>query len=362
MTILIIGGGVAGCSLAIRLRQLGIDVDLAEKEVFPRSKACGCCIGVAGLESLRDLGVLDAAMSVSMTTNRWCASIGNRLLEIDLPAGIAISREVLDPLLMDAAMTGGANIFTPCNATVSCVRQDRVEVKLICDGNTRTAKYDCVIVASGLRAGSVQDMLPWIETPHGPFGISFTADSDDIQTQRIYMACDDDGYVGLVQLGDGRVDVAAALQSGGMSASKGNPITRVEAILSRSQFAPVDLTNRSPALTTPPLRRSREAGCGRLLAVGDAAGYVEPFTGEGMTWAMQSAIAAADLIADAIDDLQSVGDRWNQTQAALLARKKRNCRLVTSALRSPLARSFAARTLSVFPALAQPLVRSLNRA
>ncbi|TWU44003.1 hypothetical protein Q31b_15380 [Novipirellula aureliae] len=360
MTILIIGGGVAGCSLAIRLRQLGIDVDLAEKEVFPRPKVCGCCIGVAGLASLRSLGVLDAARSVSMATNQWCASIGNRLLEIDLPDGIAISREVLDPLLLSAAQVGGTNIFTPCAATVTSVRQDQVEVKMVRDGKARRAEYDCVIVASGLRSGGIQETLPWTETPHGPFGISFTADSEAIQPQRIYMACDDDGYVGLVRLGDGRVDVAAALQSGGTSASKGDPLTRVKAILSRSQFARLDLVNLSPALTTPPLRRTRKAGCGRLLAVGDAAGYVEPFTGEGMTWAMQTSIAAADLIADAPGDLQSIGDRWNEKQATLLARKKRNCRWVTSALRSPLARTFAARTLTMFPALARPLIKSLN--
>ncbi|MEM1068067.1 MAG: hypothetical protein AAGI63_04165, partial [Planctomycetota bacterium] len=96
------------------------------------------------------------------------------------------------------------------------------------------------------------------------------------------------------------------------------------------------------------------------LAIGDAAGYVEPFTGEGMTWAAESAIAAADFIASQ-NDWSDLGDRWNHQSRSLLRRKKLACRAITTTLRSASVRRFAGVLLSQWPSLAHPLVQSLNR-
>jgi flavin-dependent dehydrogenase len=116
----------------------------------------------------------------------------------------------------------------------------------------------------------------------------------------------------------------------------------------------------SPPMTTPPLRRTRAAGRGRVLAIGDAAGYVEPFTGEGMTWAMRSGIAAAGVIAAGVGDLSRVGDEWNRQLSELLRGRKLACRTVTALLRWSLARRIAAAALSRWPALANPLIRGLS--
>ena len=180
------------------------------------------------------------------------------------------------------------------------------------------------------------------------------------------MACQDDGYVGLVQLADGKTDIAAALRSGSVAAKLGPPAERIARILSKSAFEfemPDSLDDLS---ATPPLRRSRHAGKGRLLAIGDAAGYVEPFTGEGMTWAMQSGIAASELIADVIQtggdrELEAVGERWAGQLARLLRRKKFLCRTITSCLGNPFLRSAAGHLLSTLPQLSYPILRSLNR-
>ena len=222
-----------------------------------------------------------------------------------------------------------------------------------------------MVVASGLNSGGYQDILPWSERPNGPFGVSWTADSDSITPGVIYMACDNDGYVGLVKLENGRIDIAAALASGSGAATGGAPVARVEAILSRSEFPKWSFHNPSQVLATPPLRRSRVAGNGRVLAIGDAAGYVEPFTGEGMTWAMQSGIAAADQIASVFEastttEISQVGDHWDRHLQKLLKSKKRTCRIVTSALRRPIARQAAGQVLSRWPRLAKPLLQKLS--
>jgi flavin-dependent dehydrogenase len=176
------------------------------------------------------------------------------------------------------------------------------------------------------------------------------------------MVCDDDGYVGLVQLADGRVDIAAALQSGGNAASSGKPVDRVWSLLNRGGLK-CEFDQVSPLLTTPPLRRTRRAGSGRIIAIGDAAGYVEPFTGEGMTWAMESGIAAGDLIASSLSKNKAadLGNLWDAELGRLLGAKKRTCRVVTSAIRSQAARFAAARALAIFPGLAKPLLSHLAK-
>jgi flavin-dependent dehydrogenase len=118
-------------------------------------------------------------------------------------------------------------------------------------------------------------------------------------------------------------------------------------------------------MTTPPLRRTRVAGRGRLLAIGDASGYVEPFTGEGMTWGMQSGIAAANRIGLSRmqtdqDSLATIGNQWDLDQQKLLRSKKRTCRVVTNALRSKWARKTIGSTLATFPKLAWPIVKRLS--
>lgn len=359
LPILVIGAGVSGSACAIRLRRHGIQVVLAEQAVFPRTKVCGCCLGGAGLQTLEQLSLRSWVQQVGERTQSWQASIGGKLVELELPEGVAISRQALDTKLLETADQAGAEVHSACTAKIVNVQNRAVVASLQEDGKVTEHEFSAVVVAAGLRASSVQQMLPWYESPHGPFGVSFTADPESrIEAGVIYMACDEDGYVGLVQLEDGRIDIAAALASGGEAAGAGTPIQRVEAILERSSFPDWEFRQRSVVMTTPPLRRTRKAGSGRVLAIGDAAGYVEPFTGEGMTWGMQSGIAAADLLATVPAD--QAGEAWETRVAGLLRTPKRNCRIVTTALRYRIARQAAAQMLSRFPGVATPLIRSLN--
>ncbi|MEM8668573.1 MAG: NAD(P)/FAD-dependent oxidoreductase [Planctomycetota bacterium] len=359
-SVLIVGGGIAGSVCAIRLRQLGVDVTLAEKETFPRSKVCGCCLGGAGLQAFDGIGLREWLIERGVKTNRWKSSLGKQMVELDLPDGVAVSRQTLDTDLLDHARSLNARVLQPCRISMGRHDQTTTNVTLHQDGQRTQSRFGLIIMAGGLNSADLNRMLPWQRSPHGPFGTSFQARIDGIEPAVIYMACDDDGYVGLVKLEDGRVDVAAALTSGSEAAGGGSPRQRVDAILKRSHFERWKIEEESAVMTTPPLRRSRAAGAGRLLAIGDAAGYVEPFTGEGMTWAAESAIAAADFIASQ-NDWSDLGDRWNHQSRSLLRRKKLACRAITTTLRSASVRRFAGVLLSQWPSLAHPLVQSLNR-
>ena len=109
---------------------------------------------------------------------------------------------------------------------------------------------------------------------------------------------------------------------------------------------------------TPPLtRRLSSLGEERLFLVGDAAGYVEPFTGEGMGWALWGALALAPLVYDGVrrwDD--ALVHQWAQVHRRRIRRGQRVCRMVAWGLRRPWMARTAVRVLGAAPALARPLV------
>ena len=94
-----------------------------------------------------------------------------------------------------------------------------------------------------------------------------------------------------------------------------------------------------------------------MFLVGDAAGYVEPFTGEGMGWALWGALALAPLVYDGVvrwDD--ALVHRWAQVHRRRVRRGQRVCRTVAWGLRRPWMARVAVHVLGTVPSLARPLV------
>jgi flavin-dependent dehydrogenase len=178
----------------------------------------------------------------------------------------------------------------------------------------------------------------------------------------IYMATGRGGYVGLVRLEDDRLDIAAAFDLGFVRASGGlGPAA--EAVLRETGWPAIpDIADRpwkgTPALT----RRPATVAARRLFAVGDAAGYVEPFTGEGMAWAVMSAAALAPIAARAVQCWDgSLAREWERAHRRVVGSRQRICRVVSRVLRSATLTVCAVRALSAFPALSRPVVASINR-
>jgi flavin-dependent dehydrogenase len=114
---------------------------------------------------------------------------------------------------------------------------------------------------------------------------------------------------------------------------------------------------------TPALTRRAGALAGeRWFAIGDAAGYIEPFTGEGMAWAVTSAAAVAPVAARAVHEWDGKLVReWEAVHRRAVGGRQRVCRIVSRVLRSPALTTFVVRALAVLPVLSRPVVAALNR-
>ncbi|MEL6897342.1 MAG: FAD-dependent oxidoreductase, partial [Planctomycetota bacterium] len=300
--VLIIGGGPAGAACAISLARSGRDVTLAEQRPFPRDKVCGCCLGGTAHALLQSLGQSEWLRETALPLNQWRGHLGGYQVNVPMQTGFAISRRALDSHLLDVARRAGVNVLQPVSARIDLPRSMQrdptatlrepipVRFSAIQDCKTDriiTSDFDAVVLAAGLSASDA-GWLPWIQRPHGPRGVHFMiADNGQIARAAIHMLCGDHGYVGLVRLEDGRIDVAAALWPHGLAtpnpsvdsrddesdAMFGRSHGEVDRMLRSIGGFTMDTRPLSGVHATGPLRRNRQRGRGRLLAIGDSAGY-----------------------------------------------------------------------------------------
>ena len=185
-------------------------------------------------------------------------------------------------------------------------------------------------------------------------GAVYPRAADAFERGIIYMAHARGGYVGATVAEGGQLVAGAALRPGFVRKHGiAGGVERVLAAAGRPAFSAVDgvVWRGTPLLTRSP-RRPYD---GRTLFAGDTAGYVEPFTGEGIGWAMRSGLAVADLAAAGWSP--GLGERWAVRRDELLRPAQARCRTLSTALRWPGAVSLAVRTLRLFPSIAPRLVQ-----
>jgi flavin-dependent dehydrogenase len=272
-----------------------------------------------------------------------------------------VSREALDSALAREAVASGADFLDGVTARLCDESCDERIVELSSDGSTVNIVARVVVAADGLR-GSLLEGRPEfrrIAALDSLIGIGTTLATlpPDYRPGTIYMAVAEGGYVGQVGLQDGRFDVAAAVDRRHL-ANSGGPAPAAQRIVEAAGLTwPEELSPLKWHGTPPLTRRLAHVAGRRLFVIGDAGAYIEPFTGEGMTWAMLSALAVAPLVcAGANLHSPHLATRWEAIHRRLLGRQMRFCRGVSRLLRSPLLTRAAIMTLKQLPWLATPLV------
>jgi len=375
---IVIGAGPAGAFAALRLAQAGRRVLLVEKREFPREKVCGGCISAQAVTILQAAGLGDLlAATEPLATTRLCLFTDKHRVSVPLPTGLAVSRSRLDAAIVQGAIDAGVQFLPQTTAHVGPISNDHRQVVLRgAEGDVVNARSELVIAADGLTASSLSSELklrPCIATSAflGLGAVIHAAKSSTaalgIEPGTIQMSITPDGYVGIAPCGPVELSVAAACSPEIVRQFKEPPA--IIAHLLRTAGRDVWAEHCSSAWSTanwqgtPALTRRLEwPAAERLLVLGDAAGYVEPFTGEGVTAAVAAAEGLARLVARNTTAWRpGLDTEWVATYRQLIEKRQRLCRGLAWLLRSPRLVRAAMRVLTLAPSCSAPFVRYWNR-
>lgn len=317
---LVVGAGPAGCAAAWHLARRGIRVSLVDAHDFPRSKPCGDAVSPGALPLLEEMGLGEAlAVAGAARIGGWRMRsrkgtwFRGRHRDDGSPApkeGIGLPRAELDQLLLSAAVEAGARFLPRHRVFRLRVRDGRARgvVARGPDGTERELPARLVVGADGLRSRVARLLGPPVrgrrerlalvgrfQGANGPAGSRRPNDRPRFGELRFVPG----GVVGRAPLGAGRWNVTAVVP-----AARAREISEDALGFYRSRLALADLGHMcdrelmGPLEVTGPfeVEPAATAAPGVLLA-GDAAGYFDPLTGQGVYRALATGRLAAAAVA-----------------------------------------------------------------
>ena len=283
--ITIIGGGLAGLTLGIGLRQRDVPVTLAEAGYYPRHRVCGEFISGRGQETLARLGLrdlLEHAGAVGADTAAFFSttkSTGRR----PLPArAVCLSRFTLDELLANEFQKLGGELRVGVHAS-AC--PDRLKPELQPEG---------VVRATGRHAQTEENGARWFGLKAHARNVTLAADLEMHVSPR--------GYVGLCRVNDGVVNVCGLFRRRAGESQRAPD--RLELLrgpagsLLHQQLGTAEFDADSFCAVAGLSLQPKQAAARGECCVGDAITMIPPVTGNGMSMAFESAeLAIEPLIA-----------------------------------------------------------------
>jgi menaquinone-9 beta-reductase len=365
--VIVIGAGPAGAIAAGELSKHGKKVLLLDKATFPRYKVCGCCLSESAISILAQCqlqGILPALNAVPLKELRLFT--GPSQASLPLSGAFALSRQNFDCALIDAAITSGADFSPRTSAYVQELANDSRAIELVQDGNSLKTSASCLVLADGLNGSSLKKskLLAAHVAHNSRLGAGTVACDfpENFYTKGvIYMACGKGGYAGLVRLENGLLDIACALDADFIR-QQGGPGMAAQHLLSSASLPTIPNLAQLDWHGTPPLTRSRAVSADRIFATGDSASYAEPFTGEGMAWAMASGRAVVPFVLKVLSGQEKfAGSAWQKHHARLIASKQRTTLILGRFLRQPQLVELSAKAINFMPSLAAPIVRHITK-
>jgi menaquinone-9 beta-reductase len=378
----VVGAGPAGSMVARELARLGSRVVLLERQEFPRWKVCGACLSPGAQEVLRRAGLGDlparqgALPLETLRLQGWSVQA-----DVHLQGTVALSRGALDSALAEAAEREGVLFVSGARARLGNVTPEAARLQVDLPGGAVEISARVVVAADGLRSGilartgdasSGRDRGSRdrgrgsrdggggtkVRTEKIGVGAVFQEGPWDYEAGVIHMAVGEDGYVGLVRTEDGHLNVGAAVRAAAVGRER-SPAEVVSRILRQASFPalegePLEGWRGTPGLSYHPPRLGGE----RVFAVGDAGGYVEPFTGEGMSWAMGGALTLASIVHRSVagEWRPHALEEWHEAYGLTVGRAQRVCRGAAWTLNRPTLSRAALRLLKTLPRAAAPFV------
>jgi menaquinone-9 beta-reductase len=323
--IVVVGGAVAGASAAIHLRQAGFEVALIERERFPREKLCGEFVSPECFAHFRALGVLDEmrrARGVEISETVFFAPDG---ASVAVPSqwfrgkgyALGISRATMDLRLLEKAKNAGVEVLEETQAANLIFENNEVRgvVARGKTGETREIVADLTIDATGRAAvlsklvsrenAKTQTKIKNQKSKIKNSLVGFKAHLENARVERgrceIYFF--PRGYGGLNFVENNFANHCFLLDARVVREFGGDVERIVREVVFKNQRAAQTLCEARPvhewlAVAVDDFGRKRLNPAPRLFSVGDAAAFIDPFTGSGMLMALESAELLSHLIAN----------------------------------------------------------------
>lgn len=366
--VLVVGGGPAGAATAIRLARRGRDVLLVERAPAWRWRACGVFTSPATVRALARLGVAPSdvvrlARRVPAMRLETPGGARVRLTYGDdgslVAAAVGLDRSALDPHLLAMARAAGAEVREGV-----AVRAVGAGEATLADGGVVAARV--VVGADGLRSVVARDAGVARQPPLGdrPALTFHVEDPAPDRLRDARMVIFPGGYVGLAPVPGGRVNVGIVLASPDWrrrlrAEGAAAVAAAVMALIPPAPDDPVPwptprMCDAIEGAAPVGVRAARRAGDGWLL-VGDAAGFLDPFTGEGLGRALLSAELAAAAVDRFLDGDARALHAYDRAMARRTRAKDLVSLLVQAFLAVPPALEHAARRLATRPGVRETM-------
>jgi geranylgeranyl reductase family protein len=292
--LIIVGGGLSGASAGRTAGIKGLSTLLIEKEKFPRYKPCGGALSSYALSCL-DFKLPESVIERNISKVRIHFKDGSLEVLKERNLAVLISRKVFDNFLLEKARETGIKIRTE-EKVLDCIeREDCVEVRTT--DNTYLGRF--VLIAEGSN-GSLKYKVR-SRDKRTEYCLGLVSEIPDEDKAIISRFPGIDIHFGIEQGGYGWIFPHAGYYSVGVMGTAQyleHPKMVMQKFLQENGFSG-EFSIHSHIIPIGGIKRVTVNS--RLLLSGDAAGFVDAFTGEGMAYAIRSGQLAAEVVSDLVN-------------------------------------------------------------
>ena len=368
--VLIVGGGPAGSIAALVLARAGVAVTILDRAVFPRDKLCGDSVnpGAMALLARHDLAA-DVEQRGLPMSGMLVTGPGEVAVHARYPGGVvgrSIPRRDLDALLLGAAGRAGARVEQGVrvvgpvlDGSAGGTRVTGVSTQRRKGSTSRPAR---VVIAADGRRSTLALALGLARHPRRPRrwaigayfeGVTGFLDIGEMHVRRRH-------YIGVAPMPGGLANACLVVPEARARAIGSASAEALEQALQRDQqLGPrfQDAHRATPVTMMGPLAVDvGSAGVEGLLLAGDAAGFVDPMTGDGLRLAMRGGELAAEAALESLDGRVDAHVRLARRRRQELGAKLRVNRLLRSLVAEPMGVSTAAAATRAWPGLLSRLI------